>query len=140
MRGFTTSFPRGGAGAGLLMLRAVVGLQLLSQALDAGTVRWWPFASPAPLPLVQLAVLLSILLASLLALGMLTPVTAAICAAFQLLCLGNAGWTQAWPYIVAALTATALVLLGPGAYAADARLFGRRRLVLPASAAADHRF
>lgn len=140
MRGFTTSFPRGGAGAGLLMLRAAVGLQLLAEALYAGTVRWWPFAAPAPLPLIQLAVLLSILLAALLALGMLTPVAGAVCTAFQLLCLGNASWAQALPYIVAAFTATALVLLGPGAYAADARLFGRRRLVLPASPADHHRF
>jgi hypothetical protein len=32
------------------------------------------------------------------------------------------------------------VLIGPGAYSADARLFGRRRLVLPASAEQNDRF
>lgn len=143
MRGFTTSFPRGGAGAGLLLLRAAVALQLLLEAFAAGAPCWWPMATPASWPLVQLAaalaIPLAILLAVLLALGMLTPVAGAISAVFQLSCLGSAGWAQAPPYIIAAATATALVLLGPGAYSADARLFGRRRLVLPASAA-DHRF
>jgi hypothetical protein len=33
--------------------------------------------------------------------------------------------------MIAAMTAIALVLLGAGAYSVDARLFGRRRLVLP---------
>lgn len=33
--------------------------------------------------------------------------------------------------IVHALTAASLVLTGAGAYSADARLFGRRRVILP---------
>jgi uncharacterized membrane protein YphA (DoxX/SURF4 family) len=140
MRGFTTSFPRGGAGAGLLMLRAAVGMQLLTEALSAGEAQWWALMLPSAWPAALLATTLAVLLAALLALGMLTPVAGAIGAASHLLCLGHACWAQAPPHIVAAFTATALVLLGPGAYAADARLFGRRRLVLPAHPADHNRF
>jgi hypothetical protein len=128
MRGFSTSFPRGGAGAGLLLLRLAVALQLLSEALSAAATPWWQAILPA------------ILLAVLLVLGLLTPVSGAIGALWHLLCLGHVGWAHASPSIVGACTAAALVLLGPGAYAADARLFGRRRLVLPASPAPHDRF
>ena len=135
MRGFSTSFPRGGAGVGLLLLRLAVALQLLSETLSPVAAPWWRAALPdGP------AALLSVLLAVLLVLGMLTPVAGAIASLSQLFCLGQVGWEQASPCIVGAFTAAALVLLGPGAYAADARLFGRRRLVLPASTADHNRF
>jgi uncharacterized membrane protein YphA (DoxX/SURF4 family) len=135
MRGFSTSFPRGGAGVGLLLLRLAVALQLLSEALLTEMAPWWQALLPA-----GLAVLLTVLLTALLVLGMLTPVAGAFASLSQLFCLAHAGWAQASPCIVGAFTAAALVLLGPGAYAADARLFGRRRLVLPASPADHNRF
>ena len=135
MRGFSTGFPRGGAGVGLLLLRLAVALQLLSETLFTDVAPWWQAVLPN-----GLAALLSVLLALLLVLGMLTPVAGAIAALCQLFCLGHAGWAQASPCIVGAFTAAALVLLGPGAYAADARLFGRRRLVLPAGPADRNRF
>ncbi len=135
MRGFSTSFPRGGAGAGLLLLRLAVALQLLSETLSAEGAPWWQAIPPA-----WLAPSLAILLAVLLVLGMLTPVAGAAGALWQLLCLGHVDWAHASPCIVGAFTAAALVLLGPGACAADARLFGRRRLVLPASPARHNRF
>ncbi|SEN17827.1 hypothetical protein SAMN05428959_101535 [Duganella sp. CF517] len=135
MRGFSTSFPRGGGGVGLLLLRLAVALQLLSETLFSAVSPWWLTMLPA-----GLAALLSVLLTVLLVLGMLTPVAGAVATLCQLACLGHAGWSQASPCIVGAFTAAALVLLGPGAYAADARLFGRRRLVLPASAADHNRF
>ena len=135
MRGFSTSFPRGGAGVGLLLLRLAVALQLLSETLFTEMAPWWQALLPA-----GLAALLTVLLTVLLVLGMLTPVAGAFASLSQLLCLAHAGWSQASPCIVGAFTAAALVLLGPGAYAADARLFGRRRLVLPASPADHNRF
>lgn len=135
MRGFSTSFPRGGAGVGLLLLRLAVALQLLSETLLTEMAPWWQALLPA-----GLAALLTVLLTVLLVLGMLTPVAGAFASLSQLFCLAHAGWSQASPCIVGAFTAAALVLLGPGAYAADARLFGRRRLVLPASPADHNRF
>lgn len=139
MRGFSTGFPRGGAGVGLLLLRLAVTLQLLSETLLVDAAPWWRAMPPAG-PAALFAVMLAVLLAVLLVLGMLTPVAGALAALCQLSCLGHAGWSQASPCIVGAFTAAALMLLGPGAYAADARLFGRRRLVLPAGPADHNRF
>ena len=127
MRGFSSSFPRGSAGFGLLMLRMAVGLQLLSESNCTGALPWW---QAAVVTLVGLA----------LVLGALTPVAAVSAALYQMLCLAHANWPHATPLLIAAMTAVALALMGPGAYSVDARLFGRRRLVLPASASDGDRF
>lgn len=127
MRGFSSSFPRGSAGFGLLMLRMAVGLQLLFESGRAGALPWW-----------QAALVSSVALA--LMLGALTPAAGTLSVVFQTLCLARAGWADAAPLLIAIMTAITLVLIGPGAYSADARLFGRRRLVLPASATDDDRF
>lgn len=138
MRGFSSSFPNGGAGAGLLLLRLAVALQLLTETLCAEAAPWWSAMLPAAVAWLPLA--LAIALAVALVLGVLTPVAGAVGALWELFCLGQSDWAHAPPCIVGVLTATALVLLGPGAYALDARLFGRRRLVLPASPADHNRF
>ncbi len=127
MRGFSSSFPRGSAGIGLLMLRLAVCMQLLSESNCGGAPPWWQ------------ATLVTVV-ALTLALGVLTPAAGALSAVFHVLCLSHASWAHAAPLMIAAMTAIALVLIGPGAYSADARLFGRRRLVLPASAEESDRF
>lgn len=127
MRGFSSSFPRGGGGVGLLTLRLAVCMQLLSGSHCGGVPPWWQ------------ATLLTVI-ALALALGVLTPAAGALSALFHVLCLAHASWAEAAPLLIAAMTAIALVLTGPGAYSADARLFGRRRLVLPAPAEQNDRF
>lgn len=116
MHGYHSSFPAGGAGAGLLLLRLAVAAHLLHAALDAGRpLPWWWLA------LLALAT-------GLLLLGLLTPLAAGAAAA------GHLPWLATPHGAVAAIgiaCALALLLLGPGAYALDARLFGRRRLLLP---------
>jgi hypothetical protein len=117
MRGFSSSFPRGGAGAGLLILRVAVGLQLMMERGCGGATPWW-------------LLVLELALAAALVLGALTPVAALLSTGFYAACLLHAGWAHAAALMVAAMTAIALVLLGAGAYSVDARLFGRRRLVV----------
>jgi uncharacterized membrane protein YphA (DoxX/SURF4 family) len=120
MRGFNSSFPRGSAGVGLLMLRGAVGLQLLVESGCSGATPWW-------LALTDLALILA------LATGVLTPVAALLSAGYQLTCLGHADWPHVAALLIAAVTAMALALLGAGAYSVDARIFGRRRLIVPAA-------
>ncbi|HEU4843936.1 MAG TPA: hypothetical protein VFT05_06705 [Burkholderiaceae bacterium] len=117
MHGHHSSFPAGGAGAGLLLLRVAVAAHLLLAAPSGDTtLAWWW------LMVLALAV-------ALLGLGLLTPLAAGACAAAQLSWLGGADDA---PALIGILCALALLLLGPGAYGLDARLFGRRRLLPPA--------
>lgn len=116
MHGFSSSFPQGGPGVGLVLLRLAVAWQLLS-------------GTPPGLPWWQLT--LCCVMTLLLVLGMLTPLAGGFSILYQLAGLIHTELSAAPLLAIAALTATALVLLGPGAYAADARLFGRRRLLLP---------
>ena len=65
----------------------------------------------------------AVLSAVLLAAGFMTPVAGVLGVAAALL-----GGAPAWAGL--AVIAAALVLLGPGAYSIDARLFGRREIVI----------
>ena len=110
-----SSFPDGAPGLGLLLLRAVLGVSAISSGVaDLGTG-----------PLVgALAIVVG---CSLLA-GFLTPVAA------TLLGLGalNIAVSQGkWTPVSVVIVALAAALLGPGAFSIDARLFGRREIIIP---------
>ncbi|MYM66783.1 hypothetical protein GTP45_08075 [Pseudoduganella sp. FT55W] len=100
------------------MLRAAVSLQLLIESGCGGVTPWW-------LAMLELALVLA------LAVGVVTPVAALFSGGFQVACLVHADWPHAATLMIATVTAIALVLTGAGAYSVDARLFGRRRLVVP---------
>jgi uncharacterized membrane protein YphA (DoxX/SURF4 family) len=111
---FFSSFPDGRAGLGLILLRMAGGASIVLQA------RIWP---TAPAWLTFAASALALLAVLLLLIGFLTPAAGSIAAA--------AGLYGATPdglclFVIAA----AIVLLGPGAYSIDARLFGRREIRL----------
>lgn len=112
-------FPTGGPGIGLLALRLAVAASLY---LDASG----HFATdPRPLPFAA-----RLLVAALFVGGFLTPIVSVLCVALQLAIL-IAGATDIAPAaIVWPFDTLLLALLGPGAYSIDARLFGRRVIVL----------
>ncbi|WP_373987623.1 hypothetical protein [Duganella sp. BuS-21] len=85
-----------------------------------GVTPWW------------LAVLVALLVLALIT-GTLTPVASLAGAAFQVACLVHADWPHAALLMIATVTAIALALLDAGAYSVDARLFGRRRLIVPSN-------
>jgi len=127
-----SAFPAGFPGAGLLLLRAVVGATLLAHGILC-------LLSPERMTLV-LSVASALLLLSgvCLLIGFLTPILSLLAC---LECLGIAfSWfpTQMMnsfdsklalvPIIAISL---AIALLGPGAFSLDARLFGWKEIVIP---------
>lgn len=120
MQRLFSTFPFGRPGVALLLLRAALGALLLDGVLGPlGTL------GSAWVQLAPWAV------AAGLWLGFITPVVAALCILIELTTwLSGLGELQA-VHICSILDALALMLLGPGAYSLDARLFGRRKIVLP---------
>jgi ABC-type sugar transport system permease subunit/uncharacterized membrane protein YphA (DoxX/SURF4 family) len=127
-----STFPRGGPGVGLLLLRLALGTAALVQAklylIDPShtTLGAW------------IGGLLAALGGALIVVGFLTPLASALIA------LGSAGIVFAWfpapmMNIIDTLLAggfvivmsVAIAFLGPGAFSVDCRLFGRREIVIP---------
>ncbi|BBB62426.1 hypothetical protein UNDKW_4153 [Undibacterium sp. KW1] len=122
MQRLYSMFPAGRAGAGLLILRVVVALQL--PAVSACCARpvlvdWMEWLAQAT--------------AVLLCVGILTPLLALLCAAMAAFCLLNHG-SQIQPLLpmfgLVIANAIASGLLGPGAYSLDAKFFGRRLILV----------
>lgn len=110
-------FPIGLPGIGLACLRLAAALSL---GLVTPSMRLW--LSMVAWSLEGLCFLLII--------GLATPALAICCAiagVYALIRSGGAAWPCAGIVILAAI---ALALLGPGAYFFDARLFGRKSVVL----------
>src|SRR4051812_27822295 len=129
MRLFST-FPGGKPGVGLLLLRAAIG----GTAIVQGAVY---LAKPTPsLVGMWIVGLLAVTSGALLLIGFLTR------AASLLVGLSSAGlfWVPVFPlnsfdiklslFFVTIISA-ALILIGPGAFSLDSRLFGRREIIIP---------
>lgn len=112
-------FPAGGAGLGLALLRCSLALALADAVPSAPlltSLAWW-------MPVLMLA-------CGALLLGVLTPIVslaAVAIAAVTLLTEGADRWEQG---LLVLLMAGSLLLIGPGAYSLDARIYGRHH-VLP---------
>jgi len=118
---------------GLALLRAAIGLALAVQGTSS-VLEWRGFGFWA------LAIDLAMIAGgALLLIGYMTPIAGALAA---LLSLANAfAWVPAPIFdlfqdkmtaVLAAIVALAIICLGPGALSLDARLFGRREIVVPA--------
>lgn len=126
------TFPAGWPGIGLSVLRAAVGVSLLAQGAaylaDWHDLRWSACAVG----------LLEIVCAVALLIGYLTPF-AAVLAGLVSLGSGLSWFQDPSPNLFDTRLATALatsiafavVCLGPGAFSIDARLFGRREIIIP---------
>jgi uncharacterized membrane protein YphA (DoxX/SURF4 family) len=112
-------FPPGLPGLALLLLRTSVAIALL---LDGYAHR-----QDVPGWLQVGAILISLSLC----VGYFTPIIAALALLFHCAIWLGFGVGDASTAIAFALDATALALLGPGAYSIDSYRFGRRLVVLP---------
>jgi uncharacterized membrane protein YphA (DoxX/SURF4 family) len=126
-----STFPEGWPGLGLVLMRLTVGLSAIVQGI--GT-----FVDSAAQLLSCAIGSLEILVGAALLIGFVTPITGA-CAS-----LGNLAIAVSWfqtssekthdktvvaLYLV--VISIAITLLGPGAFSLDARLFGRREIIIP---------
>lgn len=111
-------FPGGWPGAGLLVLRLAVAIPFL---FGDGSELWG-------LPHEELYVrLIAIGIGSLLLGGLWTPLAGSLQAIIELWIAFSRGGIQETHLLLAAL-ALCVVMLGPGAWSIDARLFGRKRI------------
>ena len=112
-------FPGGWPGAGLLVLRLAAAISLI---IGGGVaVRGAPQLAPHAIYFATIGV------GILLLAGLWTPVAGALQAIIEVWIFFSRGDGANWHLLLAAL-GVSLVMLGPGAWSVDARLFGRKRI------------
>jgi hypothetical protein len=113
-------FPAGAPGIALLLLRLSVAAMLFID--PAGRVFW-----PASTGFAVVSFVAAIAVTG----GVLTPVLALICGALKIYALIGSASGIAPLIVLALLLSFAVAMLGPGAYSLDAKMFGRRVVLLP---------
>ena len=124
MQKLFSAFPGGWPGLGLLLLRALVGVTLIAQIVAY-------FGSTKLSMLSWVVTALVLIIASCLLVGFMTPVAAIVIGLGAIaLAASNVFETNQTLLNVIVLT-IAIALLGPGAFSIDARMFGRREILIP---------
>jgi hypothetical protein len=115
-----TMFPDGGPGIALIMLRGCIVASLLDPIVSGARGG------------IDSSVLIAapLIVAVLIAVGLFTPLAASAALVVTGLRLPHTAGDISVSMVIAVLVALSVLLLGPGAYSIDARLFGRR-IVLP---------
>ena len=119
MQRLFSMFPSGRPGVALLIMRVALAVMILNGFIGRleGLSSWWILAAPAALGIA-------------ICLGLLTPLVAVLTIVFEVTTWAATGGPIGTVHVCAVLNAVGLSLLGPGAYSLDARLFGRRQLIL----------
>ena len=107
------SYPGGRVGFALLLMRASLVVLLISAA------------NVIPISAPWLAVS-TLMLSATLSMGFAVRITATLSAMTIAITAWPFDGTQGMPFLVCALNALALALMGPGSYSIDAIAFGRR--------------
>jgi uncharacterized membrane protein YphA (DoxX/SURF4 family) len=112
-------FPAGWPGAGLLLLRVAAAFPLMSTGILE--------LRGGQHPLHYVMEIVAIGVGVLLLAGLWTPVAGALQAAIEIWILFSSG-DAAVAHLLRVALGISLVMLGPGAWSVDARLFGRKRI------------
>jgi putative oxidoreductase len=129
MQRLFSTFPNSWPGGGLLLLRMALALPAATDGLFTLLAVQSPWDAAAGL--------VSIVTSVLVLLGLWTPFAAAILCVAQLATFPSGGFALQTQISRAAI-AVSLVMLGPGAWSIDRRLFGRKRIDLRAKPPASH--
>ena len=110
-------FPDRWPGVGLVILRLTLAGILVQPGVQHWSGHWPPFS--AVLFCLELGC------AGLLSFGLWTPIVAALITLAEAAFFAN---TYGCPHLLAASLGLIVLMLGPGAWSIDSRLFGRRRI------------
>lgn len=122
MRRLYSTFAGSWPGAGLLLMRAVVGSTLIVRAASR-------LASDPAMNVLILAVL-SLAAGILLVAGLWTPIAGTSVALIEV-CKMFLFPGDRWVWLLLGTAGAALAMLGPGLWSIDARLFGWKRIEAP---------
>jgi putative oxidoreductase len=112
-----STFANGSPGKGLLILRSALAVFLIHEGVASLAENSWQ-----SVPSVVAAAAGTLLLA-----GLWTPIIGSLVALLEVWRLFTKP-SNSWEFVLAAAIALALALLGPGAWSADALIFGRKRI------------
>ena len=126
-----STFPEGLPGLGLVLMRMAVALSAIVQGIGAFV------ESPAQIFIWGIGSL-EILVGAALLIGFLTPIAGAFASLGNLamavsgfLSSGENAHDRVVIAVYLVVMSLAITLLGPGAFSLDARLFGRREIIIP---------
>ena len=124
MQKLFSAFPGGWPGLGLLLLRALVGVTLIAQIVA--------YIGSTKLSVLSLMVTaLVLIIASCLLVGFMTPVAAMVIGLGAIALAASHVFETNQTLLNVVVLTTAIALLGPGAFSIDARMFGRREILIP---------
>jgi uncharacterized membrane protein YphA (DoxX/SURF4 family) len=119
LRRLFSTFVRGCPGAGLLLMRVVAGITLVSR----GSVGLWGQPEPGQAILQILSAGAGIFLLA----GLWTPAAGLLAAVIELYCAFSPAGDMLTHILLMTLTISS-ALVGPGGWSVDARLFGWKRI------------